>query len=110
MTKKNRDTSSPELNTLKVHTVFKALIQGHTVKMLGDDWCLAECGGIDEGSLDLAIPATDSDGQDRYLRSHVRLGDFIKMANSISDEEATMVALNITLNQIKGNKWKERRL
>lgn len=90
----------------KVASVLEYLMLGMEIEINGEKWSLCEA---DNGEIDLGcsrqsityengIPVSE---KTVYLRSHITLGQFIKLVEKMSNQDWVSIAASLTLRKFK---------
>lgn len=96
------DIKSPR----KVAGVLQALLEGHRVRIDNEVWCLGEVTFNGYPTFDLCVVGSKLDtgtGQtsEALLRSHIGLGDFIKLADRVTEKEWAILAAAQTITKLR---------
>lgn len=77
---------------------LKSLLEGYRVSIGERTYLLCH---TDSGELDLAILAHDQNNQEVFLRNHISLGEFISLAERITEAEKFRIVASMTLTEMK---------
>jgi hypothetical protein len=85
-------------NAHRVTGLLKALMLGIRCKVGDTTWVMGE---TTEGAADLcSIAVQEGSGKEVYLRAHASLAGFVSIAEKMTEEEWTVIAGNLSLNQV----------